>query len=336
VPNWSAISNGATGYTRDNTAPDAVTDLLASTGAGAGEINLTWTTTGDNGSIGNIIGGTFRIFYSSIAANMNGLGAGTSPSGTLARVDIATNATAGSAQGYTLGSLQTDGTTYYARLFISDEGEQWSDISNGATSYTRDTTAPGAITSFVAQTGSSGGEINLAWTTPGDDGSIHQLNNGTYRIYYSSVDADMAGVAFNTTPTTTLNRVDVATTGVNPGTTRYYTLNGLALDDRSYYVRIFTADEVPNWSAISNAATAYTLDVTSPAAVTDFAAVTGVGPGELDVSWTVVGDDGLENVLPGPSVMRIFHSTVSTDMNVLLLRQTRPQHWVVQVASEVD
>ena len=200
VPNWSAISNGATSYTRDTTAPSAIANFVAVTGSGVGELNLTWTAPGDDGAVHNIVGGTFRIYYSSVSGDMSGLTATTSPAGTLARVDIATSATAGSAQGYTLGSLITDGTTYYARIFTADEVPNWSSISNGATSYTRDTTAPSAVANFAATTGAGAGELNLTWTAPGDDGAIHNIGGGTFRIYYSSVSGDMSGLTATTSP----------------------------------------------------------------------------------------------------------------------------------------
>jgi hypothetical protein len=209
---------------------------------------------------------------------------GTTPiTSSLNRLDISTSGVVpGATQYYTLGGLIENGTTYYIRVFTADEGLNYSDVSNGATAYTlEDNTAPNAINDFAAVTGSGAGEINLSWTAPGDDGATRALN-GTYRIYYSSVGADLAGLTPTTPVAGTLSRVDIATTNVTPGSLQRYILGGLISDGTTYYARIFTADEVPNWSDISNGATSYTRDTTAPGDINDFVAVTGAGAGEID------------------------------------------------------
>jgi len=59
---------------------------------------------------------------------------------------------------------------------------------------TYDSTPPAAITKLTALTGSSGGEINLSWSAPGDDegsGTLGTaLNNAQFNIEYTSVTAD--------------------------------------------------------------------------------------------------------------------------------------------------
>ena len=52
------------------------------------------------------------------------------------------------------------------------------------------------------------------------------------------------------------------------------------------------ADEVPNWSDISNVVDTSTTDVTAPAAINDLSALTGEDNGEINISWTAPGDDG--------------------------------------------
>src|SRR5437867_3887046 len=106
----------------------------------------------------------------------------------------------------------------------------WSAISNAATAYNLDTTAPSANTNPNAATSLSAVSLDLSLVAPGDDGVNHTINGGTFRIYYSTVAGNLAGLTSTTSPTSTLNRVDLATSSVNPGTTQYYTLGGLLTD----------------------------------------------------------------------------------------------------------
>jgi hypothetical protein len=60
----------------------------------------------------------------------------------------------------------------------------------------------------------------------------------------------------------------------------------------TYYFAVKTADEVPNWAAISNVVSAATIDNIAPAAINDLSVLTGSNPGDLVLSWTATGDDG--------------------------------------------
>ena len=68
---------------------------------------------------------------------------------------------------------------------------------------------------------------------------------------------------------------------------------GLTANTR-YYFAIKTADERSNWSAISNVANNITSqDNTPPSAINDLAALPGQNNGEINLSWTAPGDDGM-------------------------------------------
>jgi hypothetical protein len=61
-----------------------------------------------------------------------------------------------------------------------------------------------------------------------------------------------------------------------------------------YYFALKAADEVPNWSTISNVVNRTTAgDGTPPSAINDLSALPGENDGELTLGWTAVGDDGL-------------------------------------------
>jgi len=65
--NWSALSNGATAYSKstDVTPPGAITTLSALTGQTAGTIKLNWLAPGNDGYSGDIVGGQYSIRYAS-------------------------------------------------------------------------------------------------------------------------------------------------------------------------------------------------------------------------------------------------------------------------------
>jgi len=78
-----------------------------------------------------------------------------------------------------------------------------------------------------------------------------------------------------------------------PGTTQSVTVTGL-LPSTTYYFAIKTADEVPNWSSISNVVSHTTSpmpDAVRPGPLT--IAVTSVTDSTASLGWTAVGDDSL-------------------------------------------
>jgi hypothetical protein len=127
--------------------------------------------------------------------------------------------------------------------------------------------------------------VSLTWTAPGDDslsGTAAQ-----YDLRYSTAAITAANFTGATrfmgtpAPAPSGTKQAVIVTGLQPNTT--------------YYFAIKTADEVPNWSGISNVISRTTLaapDTTRPAQVTT---LTVIGSTETTASlrWTAVGDDSL-------------------------------------------
>ena len=108
-------------YSNDNVSPAAIINLAASTGTFPGEIDLSWTASGDNVNTGNISNGQYHIKYSSETAhtwdNMP------------YEIQWSTNTSPGNNENKTIGSL-IEGTTYYFYIKIADEVPNWSGISN--------------------------------------------------------------------------------------------------------------------------------------------------------------------------------------------------------------
>lgn len=127
--------------------------------------------------------------------------------------------------------------------------------------------------------------VSLTWTAPGDDSLSGTASQ--YDLRYSTTAITATNFASATrftaapTPSAPGTRENVTVTGLNPGTTYYFALK--------------TADEVPNWSGISNVISRTTLtapDLTRPAPIATMT-ITGTTETSATVRWTAVGDDSL-------------------------------------------
>ncbi len=125
--------------------------------------------------------------------------------------------------------------------------------------------------------------IQLSWTAPGDDGT--QGTASQYDLRYSTSTITAANFAnaarFNGTPTPSASgTTQTATvTGLNPSTT--------------YFFAIKSADDMDNWSAMSNVVTKATPaapDLSPPGALA--ISVSVVGDTNVTLGWTSSGDDG--------------------------------------------
>ena len=112
--------------------------------------------------------------------------------------------------------------------------------AHGSTITWRDVTAPAAAEAFAPSTGTAPGRINLSWAFPGDDAGPYPLTYGQFAVQYST---DSAAV-FSTASAQVL----ISTAMVLPGTTRYYTISGLA-PQTTYYLALWTKDDADLWSA---------------------------------------------------------------------------------------
>jgi phosphodiesterase/alkaline phosphatase D-like protein len=136
-----------------------------------------------------------------------------------------------------------------------------------------------------AQAQSPWNSVTLTWTTPGDDSLIGTASQFDLRYSTSPITAANFGSAtrFLTMPVPASpgTSQSVVVTGLNPGTT--------------YYFNLKTADDVPNWSLISNTAsktTAAAPDTIRPFAIANLG-VTSVTDTTATLGWTATGDDSL-------------------------------------------
>jgi len=238
-------------------------------------VTLTWTAPGDDGNIGTA--SLYDIRYSTSLINESNWDQATQVTGEPAPQE------AGSAESFDVSGLNP-GTVYYFAIKTADEVSNWSPLSNVISKSTlpeQDAPASIADLNVVDRTQTS---ILLGWTAPGDDGNTGTA--ATYDLRYwnttiTDINWDSAfQVANEPTPSVA-------------GTPETCTVSGL-IENTNYFFAIKTADEIPNWSGLSNIVSTSTLeDDIPPAAIEDLQASSGSDQGEIDLSWTAPGDDGL-------------------------------------------
>ena len=145
---------------------------------------------------------------------------------------------------------------------------------------TGDSTAPAAV-SNLATSSPTASSITLTWTAPGDDGTTGTATS--YDIRYSTSTINDANWA-------TATQVTGEPAPAAAGTNQNMTVTGLS-GDTTYYFAIKTADEVPNWSALSNVPSGKTSDTVAPAAVSNLATSSPTGT-SITLTWTAPGDNG--------------------------------------------
>jgi len=238
-------------------------------------VTLTWTAPGDDGNIGTA--SVYDIRYSTSPIDESNWDQATQVSG-----EPAPQA-AGSAESFDVIGLNP-GTAYYFAIKTADEVSNWSPLSNVISKSTepeQDAPANIADLSVMNRTQTS---ILLGWTAPGDDG-----NTGTATTY---------DLRYWNTTITEINWDSALQVATEPtpsvaGTAETCTVGGL-IENTNYYFAIKTADEIPNWSGLSNVVSTSTLeDDIPPAAIEDLQASSGNAMGEIDLSWTAPGDDGI-------------------------------------------
>ncbi|MEE9593632.1 MAG: fibronectin type III domain-containing protein, partial [Thermoplasmata archaeon] len=274
VPNWSPISNVIEVTTLDIVDPGTIVDLQV-VNLGGDYAVLQWTAPGDDGNQG--VATAYEVRHSSAGPlNDTNFDAGTF-------VPSPTPALAGSTETLNVTGLSPL-TPYWFALRTADEVPNWSPVSNNAAILTLDTLPP-AIVSDLQVTGSGHDYVTLQWTAPGDDGN--QGTASTYDMRFSS------SVPLN--DTNFIAGTSVATSApAQAGLVEALNVSGLS-PQTQYWFALRSADEVPNWSPVSNNAVTTTPDTVPPARVTDLQ-VSRVGGEFVVLQWTAPGDDGDQGI----------------------------------------
>ncbi|RLD17009.1 MAG: hypothetical protein DRI36_04840 [Caldiserica bacterium] len=252
----------------DMTPPARITTLVAEVGNVEGEIKLSWISPGDDGTVGQITDGKWKIKYATYSVVDWNEGVWNDYDDKYELV-IDTDTSPLSFHSITITGLH-GGVTYYFRIWASDDIPNWSEVSNGATTYAQvDVTSPSKVTDLRAEPGFN--EITLFWTSPGDDGIDKDIINGKVEVIYST---SQVFIPYNSI---------IFSTSTSKFEFISYTVTGLK-GDTTYYFRIRIADERGNFSELSNKATSYTFDNVPPIPPTSLIAI--AGDREVELIWT--------------------------------------------------
>ncbi len=274
VPTWSALSNIPSSATLSGDTPPATIANLGLASPTANSLTLSWTAPGADGASGTA--SEYDIRYHSSAITVGNWDAAEEVAGEPSPQP------GGSLETYVLTGLNS-GTTYYVAIKTRDANYNWSGVSNSpGSSTTQDVTPPLAVGTLNAVLPSLN-SLTLVWLATGDDGSSGVASE--YDLRYST--SNITGANWESAL-----QISGEPTPSIAGTPETLTVVGLQ-EATTYYFALRTADEIPNWSALSNVASNSTAaDTTPPSAIMDLSAVTGDANGEIDLVWTAPGDDG--------------------------------------------
>lgn len=227
----------------DITPPSKIDDLGAEAGDNVGEIILTWTAPGDDGSIGTASKYYIRYSGSEIISETDWDSATVVSNALLPK-------SAGEQESFTTEGL-TPFEIFYFAVRAEDDVQLLSSISNSpsVTVPGGDTTAPAKITDLIAIPGENVGEVELTWTAPGDDGNSGGKAS-KYIIRYS-----LTNINGESDWDSADDIIGEPNPG-DPGNTENIIVSFLT-PDTGHYFAIKTEDEVPNLSDLSN--TAYAI-----------------------------------------------------------------------------
>ncbi|MCP4633764.1 MAG: hypothetical protein GY855_12625, partial [candidate division Zixibacteria bacterium] len=220
----------------DMTPPSGINDLSAENST-FNSISLSWTSTGDDAEFGKASEYDVRYLKSPIDITNWSLATKCSPT--------PNPRNSGNREEYNVTGLSPV-TKYYFAVKVGDEVPNWSPISN-IVSYTTnevvDVIPPSAVNDLFAGTPTAN-SMTLTWTAPGDDDYIGKATKYDIRVsteYISTYEWNTYVACPNVpTPSTSGNNEEYIVTNLVPNTI--------------YYFAIKSADEVLNWSDMSNMA----------------------------------------------------------------------------------
>ena len=257
------------GTSPDTTPPAAVADLTV-VGVAQDSVRLAWTAPGDNGNTGTA--SEYDIRYSTAAITPANWDQAMECAG-----EPAPQAS-GSIENFTVSGL-TEGTPYFFTLRTADEVPNWSGLSNVASTATSPETTPPAAVADLAVGNVTNSSVELTWTAPGDDST--QGTATQYDIRYST--AAITPANWDQATECTGEPAPQAS-----GSGESFMVSGL-IEETQYFFALKAADEVPNWSGLSNVANATTSAITGYVFVTSWGSF-GSEAGQFDFPIDVAVD----------------------------------------------
>jgi hypothetical protein len=227
----------------DTIAPAATNDLRVKTPTYQ-SVALVWTSPGDDGTEGRASKYDIRFSRSAITEE-NWADA--------VRVDtisVPVPKPAGQIETVVLRGLDS-GTRYYFALTTIDEAENCSDLSNCASERTLDESIPPSNVIDLTARAVGGNQFELKWTAPGDDYSIGTASR--YDIRYSRQPI------VDDTEWNAATQLGSLPAPKPSGEKETLTVEVSSLND-SYVFALRAADDLDNWSGLSNSAPALGFD----------------------------------------------------------------------------
>lgn len=264
-------------------------------------VTLTWTAPGDDSLSGTAAQYDVRWSTSPITESNFALATAAS--------NVPVPSIAGTSESMIVTGL-SPATAYWFAIRTRDDADNWSALSNvvsWTTPAAADTVRPAPFA--IALGATTGTSVTLTWTATGDDSL-----SGTaarYDVRWSTATITAANWSQATTVTS-----GVPSPGA-PGAAQSCTISGL---DRSsaLYFAVRAADEVNNWSAMSNVVSAPAqLDAAPPAAPSGGGGAVASAGGVL-VQWSA----NAEPDLAGYRIYRTFsQATAYAQLDAALLTQ---------------
>ncbi len=225
----------------DTTPPAAVVDLAAATPTSR-TVVLNWTAPGNDGTTGTAHQYDIRYATSTITdASFSSASPVTGAPDPVA---------AGNLQTVTVTGLNSS-TRYYFAMKTADAVPNWSplsDVVSDSTLASSTNTVPPGTVGDLAASATTASSVTLGWTAPGSDGTVGTASQ--YDLRYSTASINDG----NFSSATPVAGVPAPTPS---GTTQSVTVGNLSANT-PYYFALKTADEVPNWSSLSNVVQAST------------------------------------------------------------------------------
>jgi hypothetical protein len=273
VSNVDSVTPGA-----DTTPPAKVEDLDARPGRTEGEVGISWTAPGDDGTGGGPAA-EYDLRYDTLPFDDEGFDEADTVPG------VPPPGQPGNTDSVTIGGLQ-GGTRYYFRLKTKDDAGLWSEISNLASAEALgDTIPPAKVTNLVASTGLQENEIILTWTAPGDDDTV-----GTAKLYTIRYDTEEIVTDQDWNGATGVPIGDIPPP--NPAGTHESLAVEVYVPGDIVWFALTATDSAGNESEISNSdSTIVQGDVTAPEAIDNLTAATG-NENEVLLQWTAPHEDG--------------------------------------------
>jgi hypothetical protein len=286
----------------DSEPPGMITDLSVQPGSQEGEVELSWTAPGDDGSTGTA--SKYFIKYSTSEISTETLW-----NNAMEITDPPTPKPASSPEIFVVSDLNPDETLYFA-IRAEDEVLNLGPISNSpfvtVPSDPNDDTPPGKITDLEAFGGPDPGEAQLVWTATGDDGNSGLAKKYYIRYYSGPINSESAW--------NSATEVFHSLTPQSAGEYEYLIISGLPQFD-TIYLAVRAEDDMGLLGEISNSPSVDVpgADTIPPAKIDDLDAQPGENTGEIILTWTAPGDDGDSNGFAAKYIIRYASNEIDSN-----------------------